>query len=135
MVLLVSWCMLVSLSHDRLAEGSSLVFVCFLSDSTQDLGQWNVLRRKGCFGQNMAILAMIMLTMLTRVGVVRSLRYKTSASWKSPRLALLIWLLADGIGVFLGLLYGVDLHRMRYQLCAKVGSVAEKGKVERAISV
>lgn len=103
MVLLVSWCMSVSLSVDRLAEGSSLGFGCSRLDSTRDLGQWNILRRKGCFVQNVAILAMIMLTMLTRVGVVRSLRYKTSASWKSPRLALLIWLLADGIGILLGL--------------------------------
>ena len=64
----------------------------------------------------------LVLAISKRLGVFRSLCDETSALLWSPGLVLLISLFSDGIGVPLDLTCGVDHHRPKYQLCAKVGS-------------
>ena len=70
---------------------------------------------------------MVGLVVAICLGGFGSLGDESGGLWMSPGLVLLIWLFSDGIDVSLDLPCGVDLHRTKYQLCAKAGSIAAKG--------
>ena len=71
---------------------------------------------------------MVGLVVAIFLGVLRSPCDGIGGLWMSAGLVLLIWLFSDGIDVSLNLLCGVDLHRTKYQLCAKAGSIAARGE-------
>ena len=70
---------------------------------------------------------MIVLALPNGLGISGSLCDEASALRRPPELVLLIWLFSDGIGVPLESACGMDLHRTKYQPCARAGSTAAEG--------